>query len=119
MGVRTNSEWRKPNNKQRMRTEDGSLHLPQKQKARLSDGAKSGWEDLRMWDRDLDVVGNLSVLGHGINDPVEASLRGEHVCAPELDSDYTLLSLYTGVFLLSKQVELWINYPNTPRTPGL
>lgn len=44
-------------------------------------------------------MGNLSsVLDRGVSDPVEVSLRGEHVCAPELDSDHTLLSLYASVF---------------------
>lgn len=49
------------------------------------------------------MMGNLSsVLERGISDPVEVSLRGEHVCTPELDSDHTLLS-YMLVFLPSVQ----------------
>lgn len=54
-----------------------------------------------MWERNSDfgVTGNFSsVLELGINDPVGGRLRGEHVCAPEPDSDHTLLPLYVGVF---------------------
>lgn len=40
----------------------------------------------------------LGCDGELVVSPVEASLRGEHVCAPELDSDHTLLSLCASVF---------------------